>query len=288
MRTAALAVASCGRLVSDPDPPTVRSLIVAGTPPTVGTSSQFTAVAVRADGTTDAVTSQATWRSSNTAVATVSSNGTVAAVSHGSGEISATYAGAKGAFAFDVPAATSFTLSGAVTDATTRLAIANATVAARDASSTSKTATTNGSGRYSIADLQSGTLDIAVGAIGYATSLKSTRLTANLTLDVALTRASDCTVIGFDGLSRSDTFSSYTACGFTVPAAPSNWSVSTGSGRPAPSVQFTSQARAATAGEVIVSSGDPFKFQSADVYSSATPVLYTITGIANGTAAFTL
>src|SRR5262249_17348790 len=196
--------------------------------------------------------------------------------------------GAKGAFAFDVPAATSFTLSGAVTDATTRLAIAYATVAARDASGTSKTATTNGSGRYSIADLQSGTLDIAVGAIGYATSLKSTRLTANLTLDVALTRASDCTVIGFDGLSRSDTFSSYTACGFTVTAATSNWSVSTGSGRPAPSVQFTSQARAATAGEVIVSSGDPFKFQSADVYSSATPVLYTITGIANGTAAFTL
>jgi len=286
--TAALAVAGCGHLVSDPDTTTVKSLIVAGTPPPVGTSSQFTAVAVRADGSTDAVTAQAMWRSSNTAVATVSGNGMVAAVSHGSVEISATYAGAKGAFAFDVAAATSFTLSGTVTDATTRLGIANATVAARDATGMSRTAATNSTGRYAIADLPSGTLDIAVRADGYATNLQSRRLTADLTLDVALARASDCSVIGFDGLARNDTFISYTACGFSVTTSTSNWSVSTSSGRPAPSVQFTSQARAATAGEIIITSGEPFKFQSADVYSSATPVLYTITGIANGTAAFTL
>src|SRR5262245_58121526 len=252
MLTAALAVASCGRLVSDPDTTTVRSLIVAGTPPTVGTSSQFTAVAVRPDGTTETVKVQATWRSSNTAVATVSSNGLVAAVSHGSVEISATYAGAKGAFAFDVPAATFFTLSGTVTDATTSLGIANATVTARDSTGTARTATTNSTGRYSIADLPSGALDIAVRANGYATSAQSTRLTADLTFDVVLARGTDCAVIGFDGLARSDTFTSYTACGFTVTTSTSNWMVSTSSGRPAPSVQFATQARAATAGELIV------------------------------------
>ncbi|HMF92887.1 MAG TPA: carboxypeptidase regulatory-like domain-containing protein [Vicinamibacterales bacterium] len=158
--TAVLACVNCG-LVSDPDTTAVKSLIVAGTPPTVGSSSQFTAVAVRPDGTTETVTVQATWRSSNTAVATVSSNGVVAAVSHGSVEISATYGGAKGAFAFAVAAATFFTLSGTVTDATTRLGIANATVTVREATGTPRTATTNGTGRYSIEDLPSGPLDIA-------------------------------------------------------------------------------------------------------------------------------
>ena len=158
--TAVLACVNCG-LVSDPDTTAVKSLIVAGTPPTVGSSSQFTAVAVRPDGTTETVTVQATWRSSNTAVATVSSNGVVAAVSHGSVEISATYGGAKGAFAFAVAAATFFTLSGTVTDATTRLGIANATVTVREATGTTRTATTNGTGRYSIEDLPSGPLDIA-------------------------------------------------------------------------------------------------------------------------------
>jgi carboxypeptidase family protein/Big-like domain-containing protein len=285
---AALAFASCGRLLSDPDTTTVKSLIVAGTPPTVGTSSQFTAVAVRTDGTTDGVTAQAAWRSSNTAVATVSSNGVVEAVSRGTVEIAATYGGAKGAFSFDIAAATSFTLSGAVTDATTRLPIAGAAVVARDASGTSRTATTNSTGRYSIPDLPSGALDISVRADGYAPSLQSARLTADLTIDVALARASDCTVIGFDGLARTDTFSSYAACGFTVTATTSNWSVSTTTGRPPPFVAFTSRALASTAGEVIVTAAAQFKFQSVDLYSSTTPVLYTITGIANGTAAASL
>src|SRR5262249_41977348 len=129
---------------------------------------------------------------------------------------------------------------------------------------------------------------IAVRANGYATSAQSTRLTADLTFDVVLARGTDCAVIGFDGLARSDTFTSYTACGFTVTTSTSNWMVSTSSGRPAPSVRFGTQARAATAGELIVASADPFKFQSADLFSSATPLLYTITGIANGTAAFTV
>jgi trimeric autotransporter adhesin len=285
---AALTFTGCGRLLSDPDTTTLKSLVVAGTPPAVGTSSQFTAVAVRTDGTSDPVTAQAAWRSSNTAVATVSSGGVVSAVSRGSVEISATYSGVKGSFSFDIAAATSFTLSGTITDATTRLAVAGATIVARDAAGTSRTTTTNSTGRYSIADLPSGTLDVSVRADGYATNLQSTHLTGDLTIDVALVRASDCSAIGFDGLPRSDTFTGYVACGFTVTPTTSNWSVSTSSGRPPPFVQFTSQALATTSGEVIVTAGAQFKFQSVDLFSSAAPVLYTITGIANGTAALTI
>jgi len=283
---AAVACADC-RLLSDPDATTIKSLIVAGTPPAIGAVSQFTAVAVRQDGTSDVVTAQAAWRSSNTAIATVSGDGIVAATSRGSVEISATYGGAKGAFSFAIQSNSTFTLSGTITDATTRLAIANATIVARDASGASRTGTTNGAGRYSIPDLSSGALDLTVRADGYTTALQSARLTADLTLDVALARASNCSAIGFDGLAASDTFAGYAACGFTVNATTPNWSVSTDTGRPPPFVHFTSRALSSTAGELLVTAGARFKFQSVDLYSSTTPVLYTIIGITGSTAAFT-
>ena len=283
---AAVACANC-RLLSDPDATTIKSLIVAGTPPAIGGSSQFTAVAVRQDGTSDVVTAQASWRSSNTAVATVSGDGVVAAVSRGSVEISATYSGVKGAFSFAIQSASTFTLSGTITDAMTRLPIANATIVVRDATGASRTGASNSTGRYSIPDLPSGALDLTVRADGYATALQSARLTADLTVDVALARASTCSAIGFDGLAAGDTFGSYAACGFTVNATTPNWRVSAETGRPPPFVQFTSRALSSTAGELVVTAGARFKFQSVDLYSSTTPVLYTITGISGSSAAFT-
>src|SRR3954463_8966446 len=99
------AAASGGcHLLSDPESSDVKSLIVAGTPPVIGESSPFEAMAVHPDVRSTPVTPDATWRSSNTAVASVSADGTVTAKNHGSVEISATYGGARGAFAFDVAA----------------------------------------------------------------------------------------------------------------------------------------------------------------------------------------
>src|SRR3954465_6366480 len=92
------AAASGGcHLLSDPDSSNVKSLIVAGTPPVIGESSPFAAMAVHPDGRSTTVTADATWRSSNTAVASVSADGTVTAKNHGSVEISATYGGGRGA-----------------------------------------------------------------------------------------------------------------------------------------------------------------------------------------------
>ena len=71
-------------------------VVVFGTPPAVGASSQFTATAVQADGSSAIVTSLAGWRSSNTAVATVSSSGVVSGVQAGQVEIAATYAAVTG------------------------------------------------------------------------------------------------------------------------------------------------------------------------------------------------
>src|SRR5207249_1929313 len=53
----------CG---SSTTPGTVASVAVTGTAPSVGTMSQFTATATLTDGTTQDVTTQATWSSSNT------------------------------------------------------------------------------------------------------------------------------------------------------------------------------------------------------------------------------
>jgi len=283
----ATASAAC-HLLSDPDASNVKSLIVAGTPPVIGESSPFAAMAVHPDGTSTTVTSDATWRSSNTAVAIVGTDGIVTAKNHGSVEISATYGGARGAFAFDVAAEASLTLSGTITDAATKVGVAGATIVVKDVLNNTRAATTTGTGRYSIEELPSGTLELTVRANGYTTSVQSIALTASRSVDVALTRGSECSALTFDGLRASERFATYAACGFTVAASTSNWAVSATTGRPAPSVQFTSARGSTTVGELVVTSDAPFKFQSVDVSSSTTPVQFVITGIANGTTAFTL
>jgi len=67
------------------------SLSVSGTAPAVGGTSQFNATATMADGSTQDVTSQATWQSSDTAVASVSSAGIVTGIASGSVTVSAVY-----------------------------------------------------------------------------------------------------------------------------------------------------------------------------------------------------
>jgi hypothetical protein len=283
------AAASAGcRLLSDPDASHVRSLIVAGTPPAIGASSPFAAMAVHPDGTSTTVTADATWRSSNTAVASVSADGTVTAKNHGPVEISAAYGGARGAFAFDVAEELALTLSGTITDAATKAGIAGATVVVKDVANDTRTATTTGIGRYSIDALPSGALELTVRANGYTTSVQSISLTADQTVNVALTRGAECSALAFDGLRASDRFATYAACGFAVTAATANWGVSTSIGRPAPSLQFTSARGATTIGELVVTSDAPFRFRSVDVSSSTTPVGLVITGIASGRTAFTL
>ena len=76
--------------------PTVKSLTVAGTAPTVGAAKQFTVTATFTDGTSQDVTNQPGiagpyWSSSSTAVATVSSTGMVTGVAPGSVTIQARY-----------------------------------------------------------------------------------------------------------------------------------------------------------------------------------------------------
>lgn len=68
---------------------------MSGTTPSVGAVAQFTATAALRDGSSRPVTSEATWQSSNTAIATVD-RGMVRAVAAGETDISATYENATG------------------------------------------------------------------------------------------------------------------------------------------------------------------------------------------------
>src|SRR2546423_6931461 len=58
-----------------PSGSTLRSVVVTGTTPSVGSSAQFTATASFSNGTTQDVTSQAAWQSSSPSVAAVSASG---------------------------------------------------------------------------------------------------------------------------------------------------------------------------------------------------------------------
>jgi len=77
-------------------PTTVSSVTVTGTAPAVGATSQFTATATMGDGTTQNVTSQAAWTTSNASIATVSSTGVVTGVGAGSVSVAAVYQSVSG------------------------------------------------------------------------------------------------------------------------------------------------------------------------------------------------
>ena len=94
----AVVLLACDKTGPSPTPVQVQ---VRGTAPAAGAQSSFAAVAIGADGRETVVTNQATWQSSNTAVATVT-GGVVQGVSGGSAEISATYGGLTGRMAVDI------------------------------------------------------------------------------------------------------------------------------------------------------------------------------------------
>lgn len=77
--------------------PAITSIVVTGTVPAIGSTSQYTCTVTFSDGKTQDVTSTATWVSYDPAVATVSSSGVVTAVATGTSVVEATYQGSAGA-----------------------------------------------------------------------------------------------------------------------------------------------------------------------------------------------
>jgi hypothetical protein len=102
-------LAGCGAEgVTGPSPqpiPTVTVITVTGANAIdVGRTSTMTATARRTDGTTEDVTSAATWQSSNPAVAQVNARGVVSAVAAGSAVVSASVSAVTGQLPIQVTA----------------------------------------------------------------------------------------------------------------------------------------------------------------------------------------
>src|SRR5438270_11878815 len=79
-----------------PSTPSVTSLAVSGTTPQIGATVQFSATATLSNGSSQTVTIQATWSSSNLSVATVNNAGVVSAVGVGESDVIATYLSVSG------------------------------------------------------------------------------------------------------------------------------------------------------------------------------------------------
>jgi len=188
-----MAAAGCNSDKSTPSTPTptVSGVAVAGTAPNVGLTSQFTATATLSSGTTQNVTSQATWQSSNPAIATVNAAGLVTGVAPGDVDITATYQSVAGRSRVTISVRT-FTLTGHVTDGTSGGILPNINIAITAGPRTGASTRTDASGDYTLSGLESGAITVTASAVSYDTQDKAMTLLADARLDFVMVRARDC------------------------------------------------------------------------------------------------
>ena len=272
-------------------PPAVVALSIEGSPAPVGERAQFVATAVLPNGTSQTVTTLATWQSSNQAVATVSMAGLVSSVTAGTVDISATYSGIRGVRSVTVMPRPVVSLSGRVVDAVSGGVLPNITVAIMDGANEGRATTTDGSGQYSFSGLLGGSFTVSASAAGYVVQSRQTTANADVRLDFTLQRTTStgaCPPLTFGALTVNlAAVKTVTECGFVITASQADWISFANFGNPAPSMVFS--ASNATTGEIRVTAGGrSFHFRSADLYSSTTPIPHVIVGSRNSVTQFTV
>jgi hypothetical protein len=198
-----LTAASCGSSGgggTTPTPPTatIVSVTVTGAgSPTAGDTVQLTATANFSDGTTQTVTAQATWDSSNASVATVNAGGLATFAAQGDVDIRAIYKSVAGSAHVTVgskgPA--KYSLAGTVTDAVSGEKLANIVVAIVDGPDSGRSAVSDGSGTVPVTLSSDTTVDVQITAAAnvakfygtYNVSLKELQDTCDFPFDVGPT-----------------------------------------------------------------------------------------------------
>jgi hypothetical protein len=185
----ALGLVACGSKGTPTAPATVASVAVTGTAPGVGASAPFSATAMLSDGTTQIVTSQATWASSNTSVATVSA-GTVSGLAPGESDITATYQNASGRVHVTIVSAVmpTYTITGTVTDGTSGGVLPNIDIQASDSAGKTLSTKTGSSGTYTIGGLAAGLVAVTAAATSYQSATQTVALSSDLRVDIVLRR----------------------------------------------------------------------------------------------------
>jgi hypothetical protein len=188
------------------------SVSVSGSAPSVGASTQFTATANLSNSTSQTVTSQASWQSSNTTVATVTSSGVVTGVSAGNADITATYQNIGGVAHLTImrPTPVTYSVTGTVTDGTSHGILPNITMELADANGMTTSTTTNGSGSYAFASVVAGAYTITASAVSYQTTSQSITVSGNTQVNITLPRSPAPPPPG--------TTTTYTCNGAAVPA----------------------------------------------------------------------
>jgi hypothetical protein len=153
-----------------------------------GQTTQLTATATMSDGTNQNVTSQATWDSSNAAIATVSNAGLVTAVAAGDADIRASYRSLNSSARISVaPAAKPrHRLSGVLTDQINGRGVEQARVDVTNGTNAGRTTTTATDGTYSFSDLIEDSFTIRFSSPFYEAAERSVTLSSDARMDVVM------------------------------------------------------------------------------------------------------
>ncbi len=110
--------------------------------------------------------------------------------------------------------------------------------------------------------------------------------------DTSLPRTNaNATTIAFNGLADNGSpVTEYDESGFNISSKSGNWEVMAGYGKPAPAIVFSREAsEPESQGEIeVTDDGAVFGFTSVDLYSSITPIPYTIKGYKGSELVFTM
>lgn len=171
-----------------PQSPTVTSVAVEGAAPIVGATTQLQARATLSDGTTQLVTSQATWRSSNASVLTVSASGVATGVGPGDADVTAQYSNATGSSRLSVrtPLTPTVSVSGTLVDDRVGSALRDGSVTVVDGPDAGKSAAADASGNYTLANLTRGALRLRASANGYDASEQTLAVNGDMHVDFPL------------------------------------------------------------------------------------------------------
>lgn len=302
LTSAACSSNSSSSTPTSPSGGTVSQVAVTGNAPNVGLTAQFTATATLSSGATQNVTSQATWQSSNTAIATVNNAGVVTGVAAGDVDITATYQSVAGRSRVTIAVKT-FSLSGNVTDGTSGGILPNINIAITSGPHTGASTKTDATGAYTLPGLEAGSITVTASAVSYISQDKTLTLSADAHLDFVMVRAPDCMVtlsvtsqnIATAGGTFTVSATSPVTCSWTASTSTPWITLGTTSGSTPATISWTATANATVAtraGSIRVSS--PGGFVDLTITQSGATCSFTLDPqggsfpAAGGTGSFTV
>lgn len=172
-----------------PQSVTLTSVSISGASgtPSMGDHATLKATANFSDGSSQDVTAQAVWDSSNRAVADVSSGGSLTIVAAGVADIRATYNNVSGVLHLTIAAAARPILRGTVTDADNGQPLTGVSVQVLDGANSGRSTQTDGSGSYTLDNLVAGSFTVQFSKASYTTATRGMTLSTDARIDLSLT-----------------------------------------------------------------------------------------------------